>query len=190
MNSLAQVCLTLTMTLTIAHFLAVPGFTAGAGHSSPSGREIAIADGMEHISKKDIIVSGAKQILKDTKVGKRLDELRKNLIRRYRLEYRKDFKPDRPPPPVSGLRVTEKNDKEPLGVSFYSRLDNGLAPEVGFKSRLDTFTMSSKFDVFDHEIDCEISSHPINQLMGGTVGFGLISDGSEAETVIRVQFEF
>jgi len=194
MNSLTLICKTLAAALTITFFLALSGHAADT-ESAPqqldsSDPNLSFGNPRESISAKDILTSGAAEILGKTRVGKRLDELRKSLIRRYRFEYQKEFKSDRPSSTVSESQPSDQDNKESRGLVFHGRLDHRLAPVLGFKSRLDAFTMSSTLRLLGHEIACDISSRPIDRLMGGRAGLEFVSDGARSEAMVQLKFEF
>jgi len=146
----------------------------------------------ENSSAKKIAMSGAAHLLKDTRIGKNLNQYRQRLIRNVRFEYRKTIGPDSPDAgqPIPQISQKKTDTKESLkSVSFSGELDSNLSPVIEFNSRLKVIDFSSSFDLMDHEVECDISSRPVNKFLGGRAAIGFSSDGEKTEALIRLKFD-
>ena len=166
----------------------LPPSWSEADRSSPASGQTAQQDS----SAGKIVLSGAAQLFKDTRIGKNLNEHRRRLIRNVRFEYRKTIGAK---PPDAGSTIpripSNKNDeKESVkSVSFSGELDSNLSPVIEFKSRLNIVDFSSSVDLMDHEVECDISSRPVNAFLGGRAAIGFRSDGEKTEALIRLKFD-
>ena len=144
-------------------------------------------------SAKKIALSGAAHLLKDTRIGKSLNQYRQRLIRNVRFEYRKTIgatSPDTNNKPIPQIAQKKNDKKEALkSVSFSGELDSNLSPVVEFNSRLNIVDFSSSFNLMDHEVECDISSRPVNEFLGGRAAIGFSSDGEKTEALIRFKFD-
>ncbi len=143
-------------------------------------------------SAKKIVLSGAAQLFKDTRIGKNLNEYRRHLIRNVRFEYRKTIGSKAPDASKTAPRIPlkENDEKESVKtVSFSGELDSNLSPVIQFNSRLNIVDFSSSFDLIDHEVECDISSRPVNTFLGGRAAIGFSSDGEKTEALIRLKFD-
>ncbi|MCP4119706.1 MAG: hypothetical protein GY737_30750 [Desulfobacteraceae bacterium] len=140
---------------------------------------------------KQIAASSATDILEKTRTGKKLNRFKQSMLNRFKFEYRKDFDtgnaaPVHPgKPSKSGASATE-----PQGFSFSGKLDDNASPVLEFTTRFEPVSISTRFDTLDHELDCEITSRPLNRIMGGKYGLAIKSDGTETEAVFKLKFEF
>nr|WP_320193690.1 hypothetical protein [uncultured Desulfobacter sp.] len=140
-------------------------------------------------SAKKIALSGAAQLFKDTRIGKNLNQYRQRLIRNVRFEYRKTLEHK---VSASGKNIpnTERGEKESLrSVSFSGELDPNLSPVFEFNSRLNIVDFSSALHLVDHEVECDISSRPVNDFLGGRAAIGFSTDGEKTEALIRFKFD-
>jgi hypothetical protein len=153
--------------------------------------EVTVIPQAENVYAKDIMAFGVEQVLEKSRIGKRVDEIRQNLIKQYKFEYRKNFKPT----PLSSAKgssaqAPKVNAHEVPGIILSGRLNHRLAPEIEFKSRFEHLVLSSKLNVFGHRIDCDISSRPIEHFMDGRASLDFSSDGSRSQATIQLKFEF
>lgn len=143
-------------------------------------------------SARKIVLSGAAQLFKDTRIGKNLNEYRRHLIRNVRFEYRKTIgaEPTNDADTIPRVAPNKNDKKESVkSVSFSGELDSNLSPVIEFKSRLNIVDFSSSFDLMGHEVECDISSRPVNAFLGGRAAIGFSSDGKKTEALIRLKFD-
>ena len=142
----------------------------------------------ENSSAKKIAMSGAAHLLKDTRIGKNLNQYRQRLIRNFRFEYRKTLN-------NSGsdlgktIPQTESKKESLQSISFSGELDHNLSPVLEFNSRLNIIDFSSTLHLIDHEVECDISSRSMNDFLGGRAAIGFSSDGEKTEALIRFKFD-
>ncbi|WP_321416406.1 hypothetical protein [uncultured Desulfobacter sp.] len=140
-------------------------------------------------SAKKIALSGAAQLFKDTRIGKNLNQYRQRLIRNVRFEYRKTLK-HKVSASEKNIPNTEHGEKESLkSVSFSGELDPNLSPVFEVNSRLNIIDFSSALHLVDHEVECDISSRPVNDFLGGRAAIGFSTDGKKTEALIRFKFD-
>ena len=197
MNSCNPFLKAMAATLTLTFFLIPMGFTAGAEPFSPipqiTTSDMPVIDQKAQQKKKakKIAASGIVDMVEKTKMGKKFDRFRKDMIHRYTFAYTKDWEMEPPPSsPLPGPFSPKRTKEEFRGVSFSGKFNDHLAPVVEFNSRSNSFNIFSHFHVLHHELDCEISSPPINRIMGVKTGIGFTSDGSKTKAVIKIKFEF
>lgn len=194
MNSLNNIFKILAMALIL--LITLTGYSTGADpipSSWPVPDPTPLARGQtseQKSSAKKIALSGAAQLFKETRIGKNLNQYRKRLIRNFRFEYTKTIR-------NSGSALdktipqTENGEKESFKtVSFSGELDHNLSPVLEFNSRLNIIDFSSTFHLMDHEVECDISSRPVNDFLGGRAAMGFCSDGEKTEALIRFKFDF
>lgn len=144
----------------------------------------------QNASAKKIALSGAAQLFKETPIGKNLNQYRRRLIRNFRFEYRKTLNQN-DPALVKPTPQAENDAKESLrSISFSGELNHNLSPVFEFNSRLNIIDFSSTFRLMDQEMECDISSRPVNDFLGGQAAIGFSSDGEKAEALIRLKFDF
>ena len=140
-------------------------------------------------SAKKIALSGAAHLFKDTRIGKNLNQYRQRLIRNFRFEYRKTLN-HKVSVPEKNIPNTEHGGKESLkSVSFSGELDPNLSPVFEFNSQLNVVDFSSALHLVDHEVECDISSRPVNDFLGGRAAIGFSTDGEKTEALIRFKFD-
>jgi hypothetical protein len=145
----------------------------------------------DNSSAKKIALTGAAQLFKDTRIGKNLNQYRRRLIRKVRFEYRKTINSSSAVDKTIPQIPQAKNDKKESlkSVSFSGELKPNLSPVVEFNSRLNIVDFSSSFDLGGHEMECDISSRPVNEFLGGRAAIGFSSDGEKTEALIRLKFD-
>lgn len=196
MNSLNKIFKILVMALIL--LISQIGYSTGTDpipSSWPALDPTPLARGQTSESEKKssaekIALSGAAQLFKDTKIVKNLDQYRKRLIRNFRFEYSKTFS-NSSSALGETIPQTKNAEKKPFKtVSFSGELDHNLSPVLEFKSRLNIIDVSSTFHFIDHEVECDISSRPVNDFLGGRAAMGFSSDGESTEALIRFKFDF
>nr|WP_319491408.1 hypothetical protein [uncultured Desulfobacter sp.] len=196
MNSLNKNFKILAMVFILS--IALNGYATGTDPIPSSWSEpdqIPLARGQtaqQDSSAKKIALSGAAHLLKDTRIGKNLNQYRRHLIRNVRFEYRKTIGSNSPDvsKPIPQIAQRKNDKKESLkSVSFSGELGPNLSPVVEFNSRLNIVYFSSAFDLIDHEVECDISSRPVNEFLGGKAAIGFSSDGEKTEALIRLKFD-
>nr|WP_320015037.1 hypothetical protein [uncultured Desulfobacter sp.] len=197
MNSLNKILNILVMVLIL--LISQTGYLTGtdpipsswpALDPTPLARGQQTSENGKNSSAEKIALSGAAQLFKHAKIVKNLDQYRKRLIRNFRFEYSKTFS-------NSGSALdetvpqTENAEKKLLKiVSFSGELDHNLSPVLEFNSRLNIIDVSSTFHLIYHEVECDISSRPVNDFLGGRAAMGFCSDGETTEALIRFRFDF
>lgn len=194
MNSLDKIVKTLAMAFILLIILI--GYSTGADPIPPSwsvpdppplARGQTVQDSS---SAKKIALSEAAQLFKDTRIGKNLNRYRQRLIRNFRFEYSKTINNSGSALDKTILQ-TENDEKESLKtVSFSGELDHNLSPVLKFNSRLQIIDFSSAVHLIDHEVECDISSRPVNDFLGGRAAIGFSSDGEKTDALIRFKFDF
>lgn len=196
MNSLNKKLKILAMVYVILIPLSGSAIGTDSFPSSWSGPDpIPVARGQtaqDDSSARKIVLSGAAQLFKDTQIGKNLNEYRRHLIRNVRFEYRKTLgsKTSGASKTIPRIPLNKNDEKESIkSVSFSGELDSNLSPVIEFKSRLNIVDFSSSFDLMGHEVECDISSRPVNAFLGGRAAVGFSSDGEKTEALIRLKFD-
>ena len=193
MNSLDKIFKTLAMAFILLITLA--GYSTGADPIPPSWSAPApkpLARGQtfqQNSSARKIALSGAARLFKDTRIGKNLNQYRQRLVRNFRFEYSRTIN-------NSGFALdktipqTENGEKESLkSVSFSGELDHNMSPVLKFNSRLNILDFSSTLHLIAHEVECDISSRPVNDFFGGQAAIGFSSDGKKTDALIRLKFD-
>lgn len=176
--------------LTLTFFLFTGIQKAGAQSNEPVYEKITpeLQEKRRRMAKRAAI-SAAADMLKKTRVWKRVDDIRKDLREQYAFEYKKRFAKG------TGDRneVKQGPDKKtaaPGELVFSGGLSPNLSPFLSLNSGFKGADIGVRFDVFDHELDCEISSRQVNRMLPGKAILGLSSDGGESEAVLKINFEF
>jgi len=194
MNSLNKIFKILAMALML--LITLTGYSTGTdpipfSWSEPDPTPLARGQTVQqNSSAKKIALSGAAQLFKDTRIGKNLNQYRRRLIRNFRFEYRKTINSDSALDETIPQKESGEGEKKSLkSVSFSGELDHNLSPVLEFNSRLNIIDFSSTFHLMDHEVECDISSRPVNDFFGGRAAIGFCSDGEKTEALIRLKFD-
>ncbi|MBI9092098.1 MAG: hypothetical protein JEZ12_23040 [Desulfobacterium sp.] len=141
---------------------------------------------------KQIAAASATDILEKTRTGKKLNRFKQSMINRFKFEYRKNFDTGDASTALPGKLSSESEDSEikPRVISFSGKLDDNATPVLELNARFAPVSISTRFDTLDHELNCEIISRSLNQIMGARYGIGFTSDGSKTEAVFKLKFEF
>ncbi|WDP92259.1 MAG: hypothetical protein HUN04_22060 [Desulfobacter sp.] len=138
---------------------------------------------------KQAAISAAADLLEKTRIWKRVDRIREGIIKRYSFEFRKSFSKTENPGAARKNGTDRKKEKSGEFV-FSGGLGPDMTPALSFSSGFRPANIALKFDVLDQELDCEISSRPVNRLMGGRTSLGLSSDGGVSRAMLKISFDF
>ncbi len=141
---------------------------------------------------KDIASSTATGLLENTRTGKKLNRLKRAMTSRFQFEFTKDFTLPGAivsPPGNASLKPGKRPDMPP-GISFTGKFDNDTKPVLELNTRFAPVAISTRFNPLENELNCEISSQRLNSFMGVKSDIGFVTNGSEAEAVFTIKFEF
>jgi hypothetical protein len=170
-------------------FIAVPQ-ESGDPHLSRIHEDLTPEQEKSNARKaKRAAVSAAAGVFKKTPAWKHVKRIRKRITEKYSFEFRKRFSDTGGSEAVPDTKTDEKTQKSGELV-FSGGIGSDMKPSLSLVSGFKPADVAVRFDVLDQELDCEISSRPVDRMMGGRTSLGLSSDGGKSQAILKISFDF